>query len=233
MKQKIILFIFIMTFSFILNAQIEIDNNDYGWGKRFSFMVGGGISVVSNQLYLDPVINKTNNAVIIEEGGTLKPNLTLGIIFTPKVFDITRKVKMVENNEVKEKILIEHYPRKWSYALYLNPVSLSNISSNSLVNTVDLGLGIGWREGNFAFFLTNEYFSIRQPRDYFIEQFKDNDTPYVINGEIQNSIDINDNNIFKNKIGVSFGIKMTYTFDVVKSYYSQSQELATSSNKEN
>lgn len=230
MRQKITVLILLMISSFFLTAQNDNNNQkNYGWGKRFSFIVGAGVSMVSTKLYLDPGINQTNNFVIIEEGGSVKPNLTLGIVFTPRVDDVTRKIKIIENNEIKEKILVEHYPRGLSYALYLNPVSLSNVTSNSVVNTVDLGVGIGWREGDFAFFLTNEYFSIRQPRDYFIEQFKGNDTPYVINEEIQNSIDTSDKNIFRDKIGVSFGVKMTYTFDLAKSYYSQSKELAPSS----
>ena len=42
--------------------------------------------------------------------------------------------------------------------------------------------------------------------------------PYVINGQIQNSIDIDDNNIFKNVVAVSWGIKIAYTFDVTKTF---------------
>ncbi|MEY3499229.1 MAG: hypothetical protein RL308_898 [Bacteroidota bacterium] len=222
-KKSILLTLFAAT-TLLCKAQNPTDDN-YGWNKRISFIVGGGASVVSTKLYADPVINKTNNFVTIEEASKLKPNLSLGIVYTPKVSNVIRTIKVKKADKIEDEQLIEYYPRGISFALFINPVSLSSLSSSSVTNTVDLGLGLGWRSGNFSAFLTNEYFAIRQPRDYFVKQFEKNDQAFVVNGEVQNSIDINDNSIFKTSIAVSWGIKLCYTFDIVKSFYSNSKKI--------
>ena len=223
-KKSILLTLFAVT-TLLCKAQNPTDDN-YGWNKRISFIVGGGASYVSTKLYADPVINKTNNFVTIEEASKLKPNLSLGIVYTPFVSNVSRIIKLKKDNRFTNDTIMEYYPRGISFALFMNPVSLSSLSSSSVTNTVDLGLGIGWRSGDFSFFLTNEYFAIRQPREYFVNQFKNNDQAFVVNGEVQNSIDINDNSIFKTSIAVSWGIKLCYTFDIAKSYYSNSKKIA-------
>ena len=63
-----------------------------------------------------------------------------------------------------------------------------------------------------------EFFGLKQPRNYFVEQYKTNDQQYIIGGETQTAIDINDNSIFKNEVMTSFGIKLAYTFDIVSRY---------------
>lgn len=224
MTKKVLILAMLTVTTMFCQAQNPADDN-YGWNKRISFIVGGGASVVSTKLYADPVINKTNNFVTIEEASSLKPNLSLGIVYTPKVSNVTRTIKVKKENQIVDEQLIEYYPRGISFALFMNPVSLSSLSNSSVTNTVDLGLGLGWRSGNFSVFLTNEYFAIRQPREYFVNQFRNNDQPFIINGEIQNAIDINDNSIFKTSIAVSWGIKLCYTFDIVKSFYSNSKQI--------
>lgn len=225
MTKKVLILAILIATSIRCQAQNQADDN-YGWNKRISFVVGGGASVVSTKLYADPVVNKTNNFVMIEEASSLKPNLSLGIVYTPKVSNVIRTIKVKKDNQIVDEQLIEYFPRGISFALFMNPVSLSSLSSSSVTNTVDLGLGLGWRSGNFSVFLTNEYFALRQPREYFVSQYKNNDQPFIINGEIQNAIDINDNSIFKTSIATSWGIKLCYTFDIVKSFYSNSKQIA-------
>lgn len=200
------------------------NSNDFGWSKRVSFIVGGGISAISNELYQDPIVDKVNNHVQIEELQRWKPNLTLGISYTPFVVNTFRKISFIEEGKVVEKTLIEYYPKGITFSLFLNPVSVSKLSENSLSNTVDLGLGVGYRADNFSFLVTSEFFAIRQPRAYFIEQYLDKNQSYVVDGQVQKAFDINDNTIFTKKIAASFGIKFAYTFDVIRSFYASSQE---------
>ncbi|MFC6999552.1 hypothetical protein [Rufibacter roseus] len=195
------------------------ENNDYGWNNRFSFMFGGGVSGIINTVYLDPAINKSTNAVIIEKAGLVKPNISLGIVYTPFV---TTSVRTVET-ESSTKTIYEYYPRGISMALFINPVSLSSLSETSLSSTVDLGLGIGYRTGNFSIFGTVEFFSLRQPRQYFLEQYKDNNKPYIINGETQAAISTSDNDIYTDRVIASLGIKLAYTFDIAKSFVRSAQ----------
>lgn len=189
-----------------------------GWNKRISFFVGAGTSVISNTFYELPIIDKTNNNVIIEESGKLKPNVSLGIVYTPFVYDIERFINYYDSNGNKKvKKVIEHVPKHFSVALFINPISFASADSN-LNNTVDLGFGLGWRSDNFSVFATMEFFSLKQPRGYFVNEYGTNDKQYVIGGEVQTAIDVNDNSIFKNKVMTAFGIKLAYTFDIVKSY---------------
>jgi hypothetical protein len=200
------------------------NSNDFGWSKRVSFIAGGGISVISNKLYQDPIVDKANNHVQIEELQRWKPNLTLGISYTPFVVNTLRKISIIEEGKVVEKTLIEYYPKGITFSLFLNPVSVSKLSENSISNTVDLGLGIGYRADNFSFLVTSEFFAIRQPRAYFIEQYLDKNQSYVVDGQVQKAFDTNDNTIFTKKIAFSFGVKFAYTFDVIRSFYASSQE---------
>ena len=199
-------------------------NDNYGWNKKISFFFGAGISVISNTVYELPVIDRASNNVIIEESNNLKPNVSMGIVYTPWVYNVVRKISYIDGDGDRlEKTVIEYIPRKLSFALFINPVSLSASNSN-LNNTVDLGLGIGWREGNFSAFATIEFFGLKQPRDYFIEEFSTNDKQYIVGEEVQTAIDSNDHSIFKTKVMTSFGLKLAYTFDVISSFRSAASE---------
>jgi hypothetical protein len=90
---------------------------------------------------------------------------------------------------------------------------------------VDLGFGIGWRSGSFLIMATADFFSVKQPRQYFVDAYQGSNKAYVVNGETQTSIDVSDNSIFKNRIVSSFGIKFAYTFDIARSFYSNSQQI--------
>ncbi len=201
------------------NAEKTVTSvEEEGWNKRISFFVGAGTSVISNKVYELPIIDKTNNNVIIEESGKLRPNVSLGIVYTPFVYDVERFINYYNSEgEKKVKKVIEHVPKNFSVALFINPISFASANSN-LSNTVDLGFGLGWRSDNFSVFATMEFFSLKQPRDYFINGYGTNNKQYIIGGEVQTAIDVNDNSIFKNKVMTSFGIKVAYTFDIVKSY---------------
>lgn len=200
------------------------NEDNYGWNKRISFFIGAGISTIGNTVYELPVIDKTTNNVIIEEAGSLKPNVSMGIVYTPFVYDVQRRIRYRDTNgDLQTKYITEHVPKKFSIALFINPISLSAANSN-LGNTVDLGFGLGWRSDSFSVFATMEFFSLKQPRNYFVEQYKTNDQQYIIGGETQTAIDINDNSIFKSEVITSFGIKLAYTFDIVSRYSAASNE---------
>ena len=96
---------------------------------------------------------------------------------------------------------------------------MSFASANTNLNkTIDLGIGLGWRSDSFSVFGTIEFFNLKQPREYFINEYGSNDKQYLIGGEVLTAIDVNDNSIFQNKVMTAIGIKLAYTFDIVKSY---------------
>jgi len=75
---------------------------------------------------------------------------------------------------------------------------------------------------------TAEFFSVKQPRQWFIDEFKDKKKPYEIGGAAQKSIDINDNSIFTNKPVITFGFKICYSFDIIKNYVTGVQGFSPS-----
>lgn len=201
----------------------QSSSNNYGWNNRISFFVGAGTSMITDEVREIPVIDKTTNFVIIEDAGKIKPNASMGIVYTPWVFNVKRKIKYIDSNgEEQVKFKFEHEPKHFSIALFINPISLTAANSN-LSNTIDLGYGLGWRSDNFAIFATMEFFRLKQPRNYFVKTYLENDKQYVIGGEIQTTIDINDTSIFKNQVMTAFGLKLAYTFDIVNNY---SREVA-------
>jgi hypothetical protein len=212
-------------------VQISNDNisyNNFGWKDRFAFIIGGGVSLTPESLYDAPVVSKIDNSVIIEHSQKLRTSLTLGIVYTPKVINVLRYITKPKNRTgttCDTFALVEYIPNGMTYAMFINPISLAKANDNSFTNSVDLGFGIGWRSGSFLIMATADFFSIKQPRQYFIDTYKDKNKSYIINGQTQTSIDPTDNNIFKSQIVSSFGIKLAYTFDIAKSFYSNSELL--------
>jgi len=200
-------------------------------GKRFSFIIGGGVSTFKPQLYVDPIVNPINNFVQLQEAQKVKANLTFGIQYTPYTVDIIETHSYEgPNQSLVERQSVEQVQKGWTYAFFINPILFSKISeSQSFFNNPDMGIGVGrrWAGGVSAMF-TIDYFSVRQPRDWFIEQFKGNNTAYTIAGSIQKSIDLNDNNIFVPKPVFTFGVKVAVSFEIVKQFVSTTTSVTTS-----
>lgn len=195
--------------------------NDYGWSRRVAFMVGLGASMVATKLYTDPAIRKDNNNVVIDEASRLKPNVSLGIVWTPWLAENLRTVKILDNKKhIKYTQVIDYYPKGFTVAVFVNPISLSKINENSFTSTIDLGLGLGLRSDSFAVLGVIEVFGIRQPRQGFIDDYMGKNLPYKVGGAVQTSIDAGDTGVFAPKTGIAFGIKVAYTFDVIKRFIS-------------
>jgi hypothetical protein len=224
-KLSRVLLILVLTISFETNSFSfslgdGLADGNYGWNKRISFFVGAGPSFVFQDIYELPVIDKTSNFVKIEKASGIRPNMSAGIVFTPFVYNVTRTIKYIDDDGTEqEKVSIEYEPKHFSIALFINPTDISS-TSNGLSSLIDMGLGLGWRSDNFSIFMTYEFFSLRQPRDYFISTYKENNKQFILNTEIQNVIDPNDNSVFTDVVFTSFGIKLAYTFDIVSNFSS-------------
>ena len=133
----------------------------------------------------------------------------LGIVYTPYFSTF--------NSKDKTPIRVTH---GLSYAAFFNPVNISKATNTqTFMDVMDVGFGIGWKSAsNFLILGTIEFFGARQPRDWFIEKYKNNNNSFLINDSPQLSFDINDNDIFQTKVFTSVGIKFCYTFDVIKNF---------------
>ncbi len=199
----------------------SVRSNDVS--SRISFILGIGASHTTSFLYKTPAINNDGN-VIIDAADPIKTNISFGIIYTPLVYDITT-YKLRKHNQYDT--IITTAAKGITFATFINPITLSGSSaSQSFFNNVDFGTGIGWRTASgWLFMVTCEFFVVDQPRKWFVDQYSNNSTKYIVNGATQNVIDPNDKNIFSNITEVTLGFKLCYTFDIVKSYKSQSQNF--------
>jgi hypothetical protein len=207
-----------------INTTPGLPVNDYGWSNRVGFIVGAGPSVIIGSIFQDISISKADNIVHIDYAPLLKTSVTLGITYTPYLVDNARKVKSsVDNNgNPNYSYFVDHYPKGISFALFINPINLNSYTGTSSISP-DIGLGIGGRWGSFSTFLTAEFFSLRQPQQYFIDQYRGRNISYTVNKQIQSTIDVNDNSIYTSRMITAIGLKLAYTFDIVKSYYTASR----------
>lgn len=200
------------------SASNNSDDN-YGWAKRISFIVGGGVSGVINTVYQDVAIDKATNAVLIEKADKMRTNLSLGILFTPFVSDVKRTIEI---SETEKKIIYEHYPKGITFGFFFNPFELSAVNTTQS-SPIDLGFGVGYRSGAFTVLATADFFSLRQPKQSFIDKYQGKNLPYTINSQIQTSINTNEDGVYRSQKFTAIGIKIAYTFDIVKSYYSSTR----------
>lgn len=196
--------------SFCLSLQAKEENDKKQDGndntnKRVSFITGLGASYITTVLYKEPVIHKPTNNVILEKAWPGKLNFSLGIAYTPYLKTITNS----EGSFVT--------PHGITFASFFNPFNLNNASSD--ISTLDFGAGIGWKFAAGIMILgTVDFFSIKQPTNYFVTMYKNNDKQYLINNVAQPALDLSDKSIMQNKMAISFGFKICYTFDLVNSY---------------
>lgn len=102
----------------------DSDSKDEPKNRRISFIIGPGASYITDRLYENPVINQTNNTVVIDNASRIKTNLAVGIIYTPYISDVIRTISYVdEKGDLKTRKEIESVPRGMTYAVFLNPLS--------------------------------------------------------------------------------------------------------------
>lgn len=186
---------------------------------RISVIVGPGASYVTRKLYQTPAFHPLDGRVILQEASKIKTSLSVGLVYTPYSYSII--------NSYSGKLDTGYSIRGISYAAFFNPIALSKITENQgFFNTLDFGIGIGYRASGEVLILgTVEFFNVRQPRDWFINEFKNNDKKYQIGNSVQNSISIDNNDVYTNKSVITFGFKVCYTFKIIKDLKDKSSEL--------
>lgn len=180
--------------------------------SKISFVMGIGASTSFDNVYQMPVVSAIDNTVKMEIGQRAKVSATFGISYTPylyKVYDIVNKDGYFATKGI-------------SFIAFFNPITLvknSNLDESFELN--NYGLGIGYKSvTGFAIYGVAELNTIRQPRQWFIDEFKNGNKTYQVNDQIQNSFNSTDESIFRNKLIPYIGIKACYTFDIIKGFAS-------------
>lgn len=187
-----------------------LGKDEHKKNPKLSFVVGIGYSNSLNTVYNSPIVSDYDNKVKIEKGQKARISANFGIVYTPYSYLITDH----ENPD--------GYSVPWgiSYVAFFNPLSLvrnSNLEEN--FNLGNFGLGVGFKTASgIGIYAVGELFSVKQPRKWFIDEFQNGDKEYKINGQIQTSFNESDNKIFTNKLIPSLGIKICYSFDLIRSF---------------
>ena len=213
MKTNFFILHLILSFFGILHAQTsQIDAKiDQPEINRFSFIVGIGPSYITNKFYQTPTINPLNNHVVMEQAQNIRTNLTFGIVYTPHIAH-----NVLTPIQGKYKTTTTRY----SFATFINPINLTKATENQAAFSLsDFGFGVGWKfVEDIMVMCSIEWFSISQPKEWFIDKFKDINTVFSVNNAEQLSFDPNDKNLFENKVATSIGFKVCYTFNVIKKF---------------
>ncbi|SMG24085.1 hypothetical protein [Arenibacter troitsensis] len=192
-----------------LNTKYDVDVNLEDKNQKISFIVGIGGSYIGNNLYQNPVVNVVNKYVILEEAQNYKTNISLGIAYTGSSLRLRNGIKV---------------PYGLTFATFINPIALNQVSDSEqgFFNMVDFGVGLGWKfSGSMMIMGTVEFFNVRQPKEWFIEEYGKNNKQFLVENAPQISFDSSDDNIFKNQMATTIGFKICYTFDIIKSYIGQ------------
>lgn len=191
------------------NNNEQSENSEYNPSSgALSLLLGGGAMIVETDLYELPTINQSDYTVQLEPDGRLRSSLSIGISYT-----------FFRKDDRYNSSLLSFKNEGMSVALFVNPVNVDSLLNSSSFLQVDLGFGIGYRWNSFTVMAAVDFFQSRQPRDYFIEQFSDGNSSYVVNQEVQTSIDYNDDSIFKSTVAISYGIKLCFNLDLLLNKY--------------
>ena len=189
--------------------------------KRISFFTGIGASYISKKLYGDPIINPLTGNVELQRFGRVKSNLAIGIAYTTGTKTVRQHLQTLALEEGDaEQSEIKVLQRGFTIITFINPVLLSRATeSQGFFNMTDFGVGLGHTfPGGFLIVGTAELFWVRQPRAWFVNEFRNGDRQYMVANEVQHTVDLSDNNVFLSKPVVTFGIKICYSFENVKRF---------------
>lgn len=200
-----------------------IDNpDDIQWKSASHFFAAAGFSHRLGSHY-SVAVAPSDNVVMVQKTGPIMTSSTLGVVFNPcrMPFGKKKKNEFLESFNNKNIQSNESDPEArngFAVALLANVFNVSIGEDFDLESQRNLGFGLGYRKSNFLILATLEFTSIRTPRDYFIDRYRDNNLVLIPAGETEplTTISKDDDQIFHNKIFSSLGIKIAYAFGNAK-----------------
>lgn len=190
--------------------QAKADGETITYQRPLNAFIAAGINIRVKDNY-NVAISPINNTVQFEKIYPVNSGIATGLVWNPWTFPY--KIYVHKDKEVDWHYGYKRFPL--SLALLVNVFNLSfGDEQAQTTSPIDVGFGIGYRQDNFLILLTAEFTPIRQPRRYFINQYKDKELPlFLANSEEPvRTINSDDNSLFVTKLFPSIGIKIAYSF---------------------
>jgi hypothetical protein len=180
----------------VFDTPISTTNNY----EKFHFGIGSSLLLDLRPLY--NVSLSRGDTVQFESVSRINTLLSGGLFWSPQLFWKQNKKEASDSDSIRPQSF-------FSLGLLLNYNVTPNNSQLPGSNPFGLGLAAGYKTQNLGVYLTGNLRLVRQPRQYFINQFKDTTLTF-------NSLDINDNRIFINKTRLALGLSVMYFFNRTK-----------------
>ncbi|WP_207424588.1 hypothetical protein [Desertivirga brevis] len=234
-KSEFLFFLYGLTFTVLLSLQTHDTHAQYVRLSRASVKsleMGGeriehvssplklgvsiGYTMGTNKLY-SIAINPVDQTVQFDKVSPLNVVLSTAVMFNWKTWYLRQKTDPNGNptlNNTKGPVFA--IPSKWSVGAILNLAQFS--SESKLYNQkIDGGLGIGYELNENIFVLGSfEFLSVKQPRDYFINDYNGQKKQFLIENVPQKNINYDDLNVFHDKYVPSISLKVVFGLALTK-----------------
>lgn len=185
-------------------------------GNPLKFGVSIGYNAGIKSLY-STSISPVDYTVQFEKVSPLSVVLSTAVMFNWKTFYLRKKKDVngaptFENTEGP----VLTIPSRWSIGAVVNLAQFS-AQENLYNQKIDGGLGIGYEFNENIFVIgTFEFSSVKQPRDYFINQYRDKNKQLIIDGNPLKTFNYDDANIFTDKYMPAISLKLVFGLALTK-----------------
>lgn len=188
----------------------EEEGDDIKFERPINFFAAAGVSYRLQDIY-SVAVSPIDQTIQFDKISQIFSSLTTGLVWNP--WSLPYKVTFYKD---KEKDWRYEYKTLWPcFALLVNVfnLSFSGQQSNSSL-PIDVGFGLGYRKNGLCILATFEFTPIRQPRKYFIDDYKDQNKQliYSSGSDPITEISTDNNNLFSTKLIPAIGIKVAYAF---------------------
>lgn len=192
----------------------KTEGDDIKFERPINFFAAAGVSFRLQDIY-SVAVSPIDKTVQFDKGSPIFSSLTTGLVWNPVA--LPYKVTYYKD---KEKDWRYEYKSLWPcFALLVNVfnLSFSGQQPNSTL-PIDVGFGLGYRKDGLCILATCEFTPIRQPRQFFIKGYKDQNKQLIYSGGTDPVTEISpdNNNLFTTKLIPAFGIKVAYAFTGTK-----------------
>ncbi|TNE79405.1 MAG: hypothetical protein EP332_11200 [Bacteroidetes bacterium] len=171
--------------------------------KVFKFGASLGFNYLTKSVH-DATLSPIDNSLRLQTINPVSFLLSTTVIVNP----ISSYYRKLDANR-KPYGDVYSVPSRLSFIATVNLAQFGSSQATSFNKKIDGGLGLGIRLNNdFHLGITAEMISVRQLRDYIVNDFRDK--PIVVNNETMNALDITDNRLFVDKYYFGVSVKFIY-----------------------